>query len=1044
MVRIARTFDRITRLFRRSRKRPQWPNAEASIGTYRGKIPGKDGQEYMYWEVTGPAAEIWRKDRGLGQQIRTYIADHYESTNANYEWDLTVHLYMFGVERSTAAPKVIFRSNDLDTRRRALAALEGSGIMDDHPSIDLGHMPLHIHRLATSDVPDSTPLRIPTPQGEKTVFSTSADNSRAFGRRFFIQNEDGSLRPATGGVICHIGDRIYQMTADHAFSRAELSPAPQSSTSLDEVFFESMGDIEDDENELSLPANQQQPNSSQGPAPGAEGVEAAIGEEVEASTHVPMQSFEPSLTAQDTAMFSLRRKPSNYAIHKATLPSIVKIGKRELNDFPGTSELDSALVELEEPYSLAVNKLPASENVTQTWLFVTAVWDIAPHDVRVATVTSSSGYLCGTLSPAASFVRFPGSRGFQEVYPVTLEGQLAQGDCGAAVVDRLNGHLYGHIVAGVAGTGLAYIVSAKQVVDHIEATSGLKVRLTRDAEEAKSPRESSEGRARKQKGSPDQYSPWQFVQFASKKYFDELDHSPQFASAEYFRRLAELSRNKGSAGPSHGPLHRDAASLPLTSSGSTDTGSCAVEPHQATDERPGQRILQYMMLRRRQKTETRGPSKDSRSSLQELFFLLPVELQAQILGNLTPPEIVGLRLVSRQWNNLITSHEFLISRSCLEEGHIPSYAIRLFPATSEMPVNLRYISALWHRFSVALRLSDAMTEWITRDMFLRRTPRQRQSFRHSEMLLRRRLLPLLLTIFHFLESYREQLVVGRAVDHVEFERRVIARYDNRTLLKVHQFFPVMVTFLCRRLRPPSYLGKFERPLRGYIADPPTEQVQVAILCLGGLREVLRLTAMGDYERLCAAADEWYQGVSGDRIPIRLGTELRRALLRKQLHISRLSTGPEVNCDADATLTGEPQGKHGNDGVVMRQGPVTTSGKAEGASSLSSLGGATGPPMPPLPRDVSRAVLQKLPATKSQIWLSTAQSLLLERGVVERVQDIPRHAQVLHDLVSPVVSWLDMLFFERGIGGGFDFDARIVGSRVKHLPRGVRGDMPELV
>jgi len=46
-------------------------------------------------------------------------------------------------------------------------------------------------------------------------------------------------------------------------------------------------------------------------------------------------------------------------------------------------------------------------------------------------------------------------------------GRIADGDCGAAVVDQKTGAIYGHIVLGSVGTSLAYVVPAVEVIAHI-------------------------------------------------------------------------------------------------------------------------------------------------------------------------------------------------------------------------------------------------------------------------------------------------------------------------------------------------------------------------------------------------------------------------------------------------------------------------------------------------------------------------------------------------------------------------------------------------
>ena len=71
----------------------------------------------------------------------------------------------------------------------------------------------------------------------------------------------------------------------------------------------------------------------------------------------------------------------------------------------------------------------------------------------------------------------PKSEEFSELDPLLLEGKLADGDCGAGVVDQANGHMYGHIVAGTAGTGHAYIVPVGDIFQDIEGKLGTKATL---------------------------------------------------------------------------------------------------------------------------------------------------------------------------------------------------------------------------------------------------------------------------------------------------------------------------------------------------------------------------------------------------------------------------------------------------------------------------------------------------------------------------------------------------------------------------------------
>ncbi|KAF2190102.1 hypothetical protein K469DRAFT_561239, partial [Zopfia rhizophila CBS 207.26] len=89
-------------------------------------------------------------------------------------------------------------------------------------------------------------------------------------------------------------------------------------------------------------------------------------------------------------------------------------------------------------------------------------------DAGILTRTASGGEMTGILSGTPSYTRLPYCTLFQEVYTVRLDGPLANGDCGSAIVDAATGELYGHIVAGCQRTGIAYIMAAHQVFQDLE------------------------------------------------------------------------------------------------------------------------------------------------------------------------------------------------------------------------------------------------------------------------------------------------------------------------------------------------------------------------------------------------------------------------------------------------------------------------------------------------------------------------------------------------------------------------------------------------
>ena len=398
----------------------------------------------------------------------------------------------------------------------------------------------------------------------------------------------------------------------------------------------------------------------------------------------------------------------------------------------------------------------------------------------------------------------------------------------------------------------------------------------------------------------------------------------------------------------------------------------------------------------------------SRTDFQDCFFALPLELQSQILGFVDVPDILNLRLLSRQWNSFVITNDTEIAYTYLRQPHIPTIAIDLFPAKDPPSENLGYIASLWHRYNVASRLSNEMSEWIMQDLFLRRNQAERAGFAEGEALVRRRLVPFLLIVIHFFETYRRLLLdpSSSGLDHAAMERQIIGQYDNRTLLLLHQVFPMLMAYQARQLRAPSYLGHLERSLRGYLSEPPPDKVHIAMWYLGGPRDVSRLTRIAPYEKLCAAVDAWHKETALSVTSWTPNTRLRSTLPRSMQWIK---AGTREN-GTDTTTSTAPA-----------KVPARSTGKCISVPPTSL---ASGRPMGPLTPEETRLILGRLPLNKQQILAPTTEKVLLERRAVARAQDIKKNAGVLQELVLPGLSWLDERFYKRGVHGILYFGADV--------------------
>ncbi|KAI1065175.1 hypothetical protein LB507_000595 [Fusarium sp. FIESC RH6] len=484
-------------------------------------------------------------------------------------------------------------------------------------------------------------------------------------------------------------------------------------------------------------------------------------------------------------------------------------------------------------------------------------------------------------------------------------------------------------------------------------------------------------------------------------------HITEFASERYFEKLNQLNAHQQqhqqfqhqSPVPHNGldastPLPSKFI-LPLRESKTADTEPTKHgEPKRERARFFGLRSKVSILHSKSNSPTTSAPrvsNESTRKSFDQLFLGLPNELQIQIISALPLTDVLNLRLASKSWHTLVTLNENTIARYHLEH-HIPAYASRLYPITDSTQINFQHLCGLWHRLHVAAKLALMMCEWITKDIFLRQTEAQRMAFAPQNERMRRRLIPLLFTIFHFFETYRRLYLKrmaendGKGLKREPYtinpiEAEIMSMYDDQTLLRVHEVFPLVISSFCRRLRPPTYVGRVERSLRGYIREKPSDDVHVAILCIGGLRQVERLWEIKGYNSRRGAVDTWFNALTKESPSTESTTSTSKP--KRGLFGRKKST-------SEARPSGAALNK------------VRSSGSIDGnmdwdASLVFNTSLSAGAPMSPLSPQQAQALLNDLPVLQ-QIWLTTAEALVLQRRIVERPQDIKRNQQVMLDLI----------------------------------------------
>ncbi|KAL2018963.1 hypothetical protein VTK56DRAFT_10257 [Thermocarpiscus australiensis] len=480
-------------------------------------------------------------------------------------------------------------------------------------------------------------------------------------------------------------------------------------------------------------------------------------------------------------------------------------------------------------------------------------------------------------------------------------------------------------------------------------------------------------------------------------------HMTEFGSKRY---LEKLNQSQANAAPREGAspagLSQSQFILPLQRLSLSEPEDASAKP--GDHKRSEKRGFSFF----KSKFHVKGSSAAAASSIEsserpasvttarrsrpfdELFAALPNELQVEIIASLPLADVLNLRLASRSLHLLVSLNETPITRYHLDH-HVPAYAKRLYPPPADRPLNFHYLCGIWHRLHVAAKLAYLMCEWISKELFLRNTEEKKREFAPQRERMRRRLIPVLFTVFHFFETYRK-LHLKYLVDHDgngllrtpytvnPIEAEVLNMYDDRTLLRVHEAFPLVISSLCRRLRPPSYVGRVERSLRGYLREKPPDEVHVAILCIGGLRQVERIWEVKGYNARRAAVDNWYASIIQDL------TEPEAKKRRGMLGLKRKKSSFAVGrTNANDTTTS----RHSNSIHAVK-------GKSpESFVFCSSL--SAGMPMEPLGNEETKLLIPDLPVLQ-KIWSETAEAMILDRNIVDRPSDIRRNAQILTDLI----------------------------------------------
>lgn len=526
--------------------------------------------------------------------------------------------------------------------------------------------------------------------------------------------------------------------------------------------------------------------------------------------------------------------------------------------------------------------------------------------------------------------------------------------------------------------------------------------------------------------------PLHITEFASKRYFEKLEHLPkdyqqqqqqtedvivEGSTSKFILPIRQAEQHSHEALPKPGDQTRSEKDKEKRGLFGRLRSS---KPSFSASEPPAARRPSFTSAAsstsQAEKSAVKRTDLSSSLPFDQLFLALPNELQIQIIASLPLSDVLSLRLASRSWHGMVTLNEVPIVRYQLEH-EVPAYAKRLYPITDASSYSLHYLCGLWNRLHVAAKLSRRMCDWCTKEIFLKTTKDQVASFAGQRERMYRRLIPLLFTIFHFFENYRKLQIQyfqehGYGVERTPYtihpiESQIMAMYDDRTLLQVHQVFPMVVSSFLRRLRPPSYVGRLERTVRGYLREKPADEVNMAVLSLGGLRQVLRFWEVKGYNTRIGSVEAWYNELKGPKEAPRAAetTQSTSATTKEATKPRRGIRGlgrKKSNLPVRDTTTAKTD-DHPNTTTQDSLERIPSRPSLNSASPfLSSLvfrtSLAAGMPMGRLPPEHYSVLLSDLPALQ-KVWLTTAEALILDRKIVERPADIKRNTQMIVDLIK---------------------------------------------
>lgn len=451
------------------KQKPRWPDPELSIGKFRSINKGK----YNCWEAEGPAKEAFKEIKPQIKLLLEELCGPVPSSSF-----ILFDIFMIGETQSTAVPHIIFSCKHQKSQKAAVKVVEQSDVLQQYPpGIHLGHWdyPPHLKdlRFLSSSVSYSSPPRVTdASRYDYDVISILDPYKPQIVRAMQLRlrktcGASATYSTATIGGIVELSGKRFYMAPAHVFSNDAQNPPSDGighdSDDSDCEFggFDNLNDNTADDREAEF-------MSQYSVTPESSDIEDEWDFDDERLSDVDSEGSSPVENKIQSAIIS-DFKDAYCLPGKAEI--ITPSSSDNAHDSMKLNKLDYCLLEIDDSdkFSLALPVL-SERSVSRP----------GPGATNVTAFTGSGELLAGVLSDRRTCIRLPHTTGYTEVLSVEFQHSLHPGDSGSVVRDASTGMIYGHVVAGDAGSQTAFIIPADDLLDHVMANNGGNRTLTVD------------------------------------------------------------------------------------------------------------------------------------------------------------------------------------------------------------------------------------------------------------------------------------------------------------------------------------------------------------------------------------------------------------------------------------------------------------------------------------------------------------------------------------------------------------------------------------